>query len=441
MRPIAIGLAVALLVAAVAGGEVSAQRGKAAQPDPKAAAEAKARGMAEAPAVAQEAGIACQVVDARLIGENKTTKPAQKFFEIDCAKGLGFILQAKTGEKPSAYTCIDVTAPGADGKPNSLSCTLPGNADMLSELTPMLTKAGVICTPAQVKAIGQTPTNTFMEVACQGGVGYVLQTSAPFDPDKPASAINCLAYDEGNSNIKCTIGDMASRLAIADRYAADAKNGCTVKDRRYIGASQDNSNFFEVSCQDGKGYILKGGTNGALAQTYECAKATNILGGCTLTDAREAATEQAALYTRLSKAAGYNCDVTKYAIFPAPAGKDVVELVCSSGDGGVAIFEGSGKGVVHDCGHALIAGYRCGLNAQSTGYKALTADLRKFDQKSCEVSEARLAAKTTKGTILVEVACADGLKGYMIEYNTNPVSAVGTTNCAFSGNCKLKGNV
>ena len=69
-------------------------------------------------------------------------------------------------------------------------------------------------------------------------------------------------------------------------------------------------------------------------------------------------------------------------------------------------------------------------------------DLRKFNQKSCTVSNARVSGKTAKGTIMVEVACADGYKGYMIEYNTAPtITAVGATGCAFAGGCKLPGNV
>jgi hypothetical protein len=41
----------------------------------------------------------------------------------------------------------------------------------------------------------------------------------------------------------------------------------------------------------------------------------------------------------------------------------------------------------------------------------------------------------------VEVACADKLKGYMIEYQSAPkVSAVNVIGCAFAGNCKLPGN-
>jgi len=39
------------------------------------------------------------------------------------------------------------------------------------------------------------------------------------------------------------------------------------------------------------------------------------------------------------------------------------------------------------------------------------------------------------------VACADGGKGYMVEYNTTPtVTAVDARTCAFAGGCKLPGN-
>ena len=103
------------------------------------------------------------------------------------------------------------------------------------------------------------------------------------------------------------------------------------------------------------------------------------------------------------------------------------------------MFPATGKGQVVDCGRALVAGYKCGLG--KVDYASLTADLRKFDQKTCVVSDSRLAAKTTKGTTLLEVACADGFKGYMIEYQTAPtVTAINATGCAFTGNCQLPTN-
>ena len=48
--------------------------------------------------------------------------------------------------------------------------------------------------------------------------------------------------------------------------------------------------------------------------------------------------------------------------------------------------------------------------------------------------------KTTKDTTLVEVTCTDGLKGYMIEFKSAPVTSVGVIGCAFVSGCKMPGN-
>lgn len=441
MRPTAFGLVAALTAALLVPPAAMSQAKKA----PAAVTEAARKvGMAEAPALVATVGLPCQVVDARLVGktEDKKAKTSTSYYEVACATGgMGYVLQAPVGGTATAFTCIEANTPPEPGKPSALPCLLPGNADPKSALTPMLAKAGVQCVPENVRGIGQSKINTYVEVACQGGTGYVVVASAPFDAAKEIQAQNCLNFDDGAGNIKCALTDKASRLAVVDRYAADAKNGCVVKDRRFVGAAKDGANFFESACQDGKGYIYKIDGRGALAQTWDCAKAQGILGGCELTDAREAETAQAELYTRLAKAAGSTCVVDKYAVFPAQGSDDVVELVCKDGTGGVGVFKGGGKGSVLNCGHALAAGYKCGLNKAGSGNAELTADLRKFDQKTCTVSGSRLAAKTAKGTILVEVACSDGFKGYMIEYNTQPtVTAVGAIGCAFAGGCKLPGN-
>ncbi|RAK60067.1 hypothetical protein DJ021_09740 [Phenylobacterium hankyongense] len=439
MRPIGWGLAVALFAAVLAPvAVISAPKAPPAVSDAQ-----RKQGMAEAPALAQAAGLPCQVSDARFIGkqEDKKAKTSVSYYELACGQSMGYIMQAPAGGTPTAFTCIEADTPAEAGKPAALPCILPANSDPKAQLAPVLTKAGVQCVPESARGIGQSKTSTFMEVACQGGSGYVVIASAPFDAAKPAEAQNCLNFDDGAGNIKCTLTDKAKRLAVVDSFAKAATASCVVKDRRFVGASKDGSNFYEAACQDGKGYIYKVDGKGAVAQSWDCAKAQAILGGCELTNAREAETQQAALYTRLAKTAGSSCDVDKYAIFPSQGAEDIVELVCKDGSGGVGVFPSTGKGQVLDCGHALVAGYKCGLNKPESGYAALTADLRKFDQKTCTVSNSRLAAKTAKGTILVEVACSDGFKGYMIEYNATPtVSAVGATGCAFAGGCKLPGN-
>lgn len=433
-----IGLVAAIAALVMAPGAALAQKkGAAAGAIPEAALKA---GMAEAPAVAQTLSLPCQISAARLIGTDK--KAGTSFYEVACGAGqMGYILQASKTGAPAAFSCVEANNP-PDQKAPSAPCLLPGNAKPEALLAPMLTAAGVNCVPEKARSIGQTKTETFVEVACQGGAGYITIGSVPFEVSKPLRAQNCLMYDaSGATNVKCDLGDPAARLTIVDTYAKAANNNCVVKGRRFVGMAKDNSTFYEASCEDGKGYIYKTDAKGALAQTYECAKAGQILGGCELTDARQAATEQAALYTRLAKAAGSNCEVERYALFPPKPGEEDVEMVCKDGSSAIGIFKSGGKGQVLNCAYALVAGFRCGLGKPEAGYPFLTADLKKFGKESCVVSNSRVVGRTEKGTTLVEVACADGLKGYMLEYQPQPtVTAVGATGCAFSGGCKLPGN-
>lgn len=434
----AIGLAMAL-VAALMIPSAGVSQGKKGEAIPKAAFE---QGQKEAPAVVQAMGLPCQVSEARKIGEDKKSKTS--YYEVACGAGaMGYVLQNPAGGTPTAFSCIEANTPPAPGQPPSAPCMLPGNANPNALLGPMIKAAGAECIPEQARGVGQTKSNTYVEVACQGGTGYILVASVPFDVTKPAQAQNCLLYDESESNIKCVLGDKAARMAVVDKYAAAANNGCTLKDRRFVGVAKDNSTYYEGACADGKGYIYKVSATGALAETYECAKATSILGGCTLTDARQAQNEQAGLYTKLAQGAGSKCDVERYALFPTRNPREeVVELVCKDGSSAILMSAAGQKSVVLDCGRAPVAGYKCSLGNDSAGYRFLTADLKRLQQgTTCEVSNSRVVGKTDKGTTYVEVACSDKLKGYMIEYSAPPaVTAVTVTGCAFAGNCKLPGN-
>ena len=435
--PKALGLAMALAAALIVPAAAISQ-GKKPAGIPEAARKA---GMAQAPAVVQAAGLNCQVADARLIGQDNKTK--KSYFEVACGSGaMGYLLEKPAEGAPTAFTCLEANYPADGSKPNT-PCILPANENPITALQPLMQASNVQCLPEKARGVGQTKTSTYMEVACQGGAGYILVASAPFDGAKPAQVQNCLMYDTAEaSNIKCTLTDAATRLAAMDKYVTQANNGCVVKERRFVGMSKDNSTFYEASCQDGKGYIYKVGATGTLADTYECAKASSVLGGCTLTDARQAQNEQAGLYTKLAAGAGAQCEVERYALFPARNPREeVVEMLCKGGTGAIGIFPAGSKGQVVDCGRAPVAGYKCSLTKPEAAFSLLTADLKKFNFNSCEVSETRVVGKTEKGTTYVEVACADKLKGYVIEYQASPsVTAVNAIGCAFAGSCKLPGN-
>ena len=444
MRPMRLGL-LAVLIAVVMAPAAFAQRlpasgGSSAKAAP-ISGESRKQGMADAPALVSAGGVNCQVSDARLIGkvppDKKTGSLGSSLYEVACGQGnMGFLIQTSgTGGAPTSFSCLEANYPADPATKPANPCALPGNTDPVSELGPLLTKAKVPCTPDKARGIGQTKTNTLIEVSCPGGSGYIITASAPLDPGKDATSVNCLAYDAAEGNVKCVLNPPAARLAVVDHYAQLANNGCTVKDKRFVGLFKDGTEGYEVACADGKGYIYKVDSKGAVAETLDCAKVGG--GACTLTDTRAATAEQAGLYTKLAKEAGSNCTVNRYAVFPQQGAKEVVELVCSDGNGAIGLFPATGKGQVLDCGHALLAGYKCTLG--KVDYSGLTADLRKFDKKECTVSSTGAPLKAADGSIRLEVACSDGLPGYMITFS-DPATAKAADACSFAGNCVLPTN-
>lgn len=443
MRPMRLGL-LAALIAVVMAPAAFAQRLPNGGAPPKSAAvssELRKQGMADTPALVSAANLNCPVSDARLIGkvapDKKTGSLGSSLYEVACGPGaMGYLIQTSgTGGAPTAFSCLEANNPADPATKPANPCVLPGNTDPLTAIAPMLTKAKVPCAPDKVRGIGQTKTSTLIEISCPGGSGYIVTASAPLDLSKPATAVNCLAYDAAEGNVKCILNPPAARLAVVDHYAQLANNGCTVKDKRFVGLFTDGTEGYEVACADGKGYIYKVDSKGAVAATLDCAKVAG--GTCTLTDTRAATAEQAGLYTRLAKEAGSSCTVTRYAVFPQQGAKEVVELVCSDGNGAIGLFPATGKGQVLDCGHALIAGYKCTLG--KVDYAGLTADLRKFDKKECTVSSTGQPLKAPDGTIRLEVACSDGLPGYMIQFS-DPSTAKEAVACTFAGNCILPTN-
>lgn len=445
MRPMRLGLLAALIVAVMAPATAMAQRlptsGGGTKVVPSTiSADSRKQGMKDAPAIIQTAGVNCPLSDARLAGavaaDKKTGSLGGKVYEVACGEGsIGFIAMANVTGAPTLLSCVLNNYPSDMPAVAPNPCILPANLDLRPALVSMAKKAKVPCDPDRIRGIGANATNTFFEVSCPDGAGYVvIGASSPLDASKGATAANCLAYDATDTALKCKLNEPAKRLAAADRFAGMA-NKCVVKDRRYIGLLTDNTEGYEFACADGKGYIYKINAAGAVAETLDCAKVAS--GNCTLTDTRAATAEQAGLYTRLAKNAGSNCQVSKYAIFPAAGDKEVVEMVCGDGNGAIGLFPATGKGMVLDCGHALVAGYKCSLG--KVDYAGLTADLRKFDKKECTVSSVGSPLKATTGAIHLEVACSDGLPGYMIEF-TDPQTPKDVQACTFISNCTLPTN-
>lgn len=446
MKRFAIGLSAALAVAIlIPAAVISAPKEEKGKP---AAVDAKAReaGMKDAPALIQATGAGCTVSDARFIGEDK--KAGSKYYEVACNEGMGFALIAKKDVAPQVYTCLESGQPGPDGKPGALACILPGNANPGASLAAYVKKGGATCDIENTRAIGSGAKNSYFEVACKGGSGYVVQTTSPMNLSGEVVVNSCLLYEEGG-NVSCKLTNRQTQLGVVDTLntaAATAGTTCAIKDKRYV-LSTKADNYFEVSCQDGKGYVYQqAAANGAFVKAIPCAQAGFVGGGCTMTDAVAAQTEQAGFYSKLANKAGFACDVEKYGMLPTnDPKKEIVELKCKNSEvGGIAVFTATG-GTVFDCLTAEFNGYRCSFTKKDTQYARLSQDLVGFNKASCKVSDARVIGSTdTEG--FVEVACSDGLPGWVLGYPTGVAkpAAKEFLSCVqakgIGGGCKLPTN-
>jgi hypothetical protein len=442
-----IGLFAAILAAALSPA-AGAMAATASPPKPVKAAPLapidparRAEGKKAAPGVVTAAKLNCDVTDARHLGDqtDPKTKAVSSLYELACKDSEGFVVVMHPAPAaPDVFTCLEVAGSGG-------ACQLPANADPKMGLAPLVSKIDPDCTLAQARGLGHTSDGslTAFEVACTNGDGFNLETSFPLDPAKPVKLVPCVIYDQA-TGAKCTFTTAASHQAFIDRFAAQANKDCVVKDRRVMGATDAGVQFFEVSCQNGKGYILSINPNLTLAKSYDCETTQD----CQLTDVRAHHTEQAGLYTKLAHAGGFPCDVSEYAPFDVNLpGHEVVELSCTNRpDGAVAIFPASSaeKPLFYDCAHSELEGYRCGISKPEAALPSLTADLRKLNKSECTVSASRFVGVTADGHGYVEVGCSDGLPGYTVEFTVKPLAPTQAFPCTgpspVQGGCQLAGN-
>lgn len=438
------GLAAAALVMAVVTATASFAAPAPAAAPPIDPAQ-RAAGMKAAPELITEGKLPCTLTDARLIGTGTGADKQQvTLYEIACKEGLGYIVgkQAKAGAPLTTYNCLMMAVPQANGKPNSLACQLPGNANPGVGLQAFVSQTGRTCAVDKGRFVGPTTDNNIYEVACRDGEGLIL--SIPLAGGKP-EADNCLAYNQPGS-IKCELTTTEQEIAPLDALAASSGKCAAVKNKRYVLSTTDGSDYFEVACGDGKGYMLHVDHTGKLAEAIGCADAFEIGGGCTLTDARQAQTQQNAVYTDLSKKAGFDCAVSKYALFPSTdPTKDVVEMACSNRpDGGVGIFPAHGPAHVYDCLRSQDEGYKCSYTPIEALYPHLNAELKAKNKGGCVVASARPFAHGDDGSDFVEVGCADGGPGWVLVYPAGASAPSELRNCAevanLAGGCQLPTN-
>ncbi len=378
--------------------------------------EQRDKGMKDAPAAVQKAGVACTVTDAAYLGASKTKDGQQDVYEVACQQGMGYVVLSGAKEA-KAYDCL-----AAASQP-TLACKLPENADPKQGLKADIASAGVVCTPTNARYLGANATTSVYEVACQQGPGFLLQAPQTVSAATPVVAVPCI-QTIGTANA-CTLTDKAQDAAFLAGLVAKTGKSCQISGSRYIGSDKTSgASYYEIGCGQQAGFVLSADKAGSLDRVITCGEA-QALGGCKLTDSTQIASQESATYTRLAKAGGFNCDVSKYRPIGLDANKDeVVELACSNRpDGVVAMFPSApgGRTQFVDCVKAGEFGPNgaCTLSSPTPVYAKYTAALAAKGRSSCKVSGARYLGKSPQGTDFVETACADGNPGWVIELTSS----------------------
>lgn len=433
-----LGLAV-LAAFTLAGGALAAD---APKPLPPLAKEQLDKGAKEAPPVVAASGVSCTVSGAAYRGdvpgkdaEGKPTK--DKAYEVSCNEGLGYLI-INTAPKPKAVDCVSLSA--------AQPCQLPGNANPKAGMAPLVKQAGVDCDIADALGRGATASGAvYIEVSCKNRLGTVIKV----EPGQPPVSSECAQLVGGNLECKLTTVEQirtAERAVIQGLVTASGKT-CAIKDTRTVGRLTSGDSAFEVACNDGAGYMLLQKADASLDRALPCANAESIAGGCKLTDATVAQTQEAATYTRLARASGFQCDVDKYhyiGIEPK-TNSEVVELQCKNrSDGGVGLFPADNSpGHVVDCVRAGFMAITCRLTSATAVYDRYTAALAAKGKSTCKVSNAVWLARTTDGNDFIETACADGLPGWVLGMTPrDQVTEVLSCGQGKQANltCKLPGN-
>ena len=152
----------------------------------------------------------------------------------------------------------------------------------------------VVAGTRRAKTGGRDMETRVYEVACSDGAGYLLETQGT---DKPI-AISCLNAEEARAadvakgrepSFFCKLPENRDVYArVASMIVAGSGAPCDVSDLKLFGRSEStHSDYSEVACTDGRGFLLRIAQPGATAATLvmSCAEAATQGIKCKMTDA------------------------------------------------------------------------------------------------------------------------------------------------------------
>ncbi|MDY6924351.1 MAG: hypothetical protein SWI22_10385 [Pseudomonadota bacterium] len=385
------------------------------------------------------AGVSCTLTTSTEIGQLEN---GGYLYEAACANGPGFLVT--DGETTEAFDCLKLASshqlnPPAEGETGTL-CRLPANQDRAAMVAPVANAAGVPCKVDNALFMGETgDAKGRYEIGCEGADGYWVD----IDAAGTATRTSCLTVTANEG--ACIYTNPEEQLAtIRTRFAGADQTDCTIEQGRGVGATP-TSEFYEVKCAGGQGYMVRASLAGEFEQLYACAEADGIAGGCKLTDLSALRSSLSERRKAQLNSVGVSCTSTseiKIGQERGEDGREVVEFGCAELPLGLIAYlpaEGNDDVLVQDCIAATLRGVVCQTTPVETVRAALTASL-KAGGTECAVTEFKSKGSLGEGVgDSVEVKCADG-SGYLADVPANrnaPSSARPCAGLPASEQCRL----
>jgi|GEM_PF-346428 len=415
-------------------------------------AQQRTRGQAEAPAVAQGAGVACQIADALYLGSSGTAPAQQSVYEVACTGGLGYVLVSRPPQPTQVVDCLSAKTVAdreeAAGTGRPIRCTLPANANPAAGLQPVVQRLGRACTITNGRALGAFTGGVRYEVACQQGGALVIDAPGP-GSTTPATALTCL--QAASSSVACEYETRDQMIAAIRPRLTGPAAACQVSGIRFAGrpTQRQANEVVEVACGAAGGFLIESDPQARVVNTWTCGSAEARGIDCELTNTTVAQTQDIGDYAASARAIGLNCAVTGYRRVGADrdTGREVVELVCPQQPGGVvAFFPIPGRpnqtGETIDCLRAEARNIGCRLTPLATSFPSLTQQLAAAGQ-TCPVSAVRRVGRLEQEDF-IEVACDPSRRGFFVALPVNRPTGIGRVlRCVEArelGGCTLPGN-
>jgi hypothetical protein len=275
---------------------------------------------------------------------------------------------------------------GADMEQRLHDLTPRQRALVMQETVKLMSVRSLSCAPTDAERIGHGKATIdgkrveviAYEVACSNGMGYLL---ASLGNEKPI-AISCFAaaatradsIAKGEkSDVYCQLAANKDLKEMATSLMMAAGTSCTVNSLRWFGlAAATQTEYTEVACQDGSGYLLRAQQNepAAHVSAVSCLEAAKQGLKCRLSDGGPVAVPiTLQTFRDALKEGGVNCEPTQMRLIgrETVSKRYVVEMQCPDIGGLVAFIplEGNNKKMeTIDCSAAMERKILCTLKPQ-----------------------------------------------------------------------------